>query len=95
MPWARRAGWAVPAVAALRAIWVQQYYRTGEHAEKVIWREPGKRASRRAELKLVSPYDLDARYCEKRGKGWENYEIHISETCCRARNPAGPASPRT
>src|SRR5580765_5749895 len=35
-------GWLreLPAVAALRQIWVQQYYRViGEHGEKVIWRE--------------------------------------------------------
>ena len=77
-------GWLgeLPALTALRAIWVQQYYRTGEHAEKVIWREPGKEGIPPGRLKLVSPYDLDARYCEKRGKGWEGYKVHISETCC-------------
>lgn len=32
-------------------------------------------------LKLVSPYDLDARYSENRGKGWEGYKVHLSETC--------------
>jgi hypothetical protein len=34
-------GWLreLPAVQALRAVWVQQYYRTGEHGEKVIRRE--------------------------------------------------------
>jgi transposase len=77
-------GWLreLPAVAALRAIWVQQYYRTGEHGEEVIWREPGEEGIPPGRLKLVSPYDLDARYSEKRGKGWEGYKVHISETCC-------------
>jgi transposase len=77
-------GWLreVPAVAALRAIWVQQYYRTGEHGEEVIWREPGKEGIPPGRLKLASPYDTDARYSEKRGKDWEGYKVHISETCC-------------
>jgi transposase len=77
-------GWLreLPAVAALRAIWVQQYYRTGEHGEEVIWRDPGQEGIPPGRLKLVSPYDTGARYCEKRGKGWEGYKVHISETCC-------------
>ena len=34
-----------------------------------------------ARSRLVSPYDLDARYAEKRGKGWTGYKVHLSETC--------------
>ena len=77
-------GWLreLPAVAVLRAIWVQQYYRTGEQGQEVIWREPGEQGIPPGRLKLVSPYDPDARYSEKRGKGWEGYKVHISETCC-------------
>jgi transposase len=94
--WAPAApGWLreLPAVAALRAIWVQQYYRTGEHGQEVIWREPGEEGIPPGRLKLVSPYDLDARYCEKRGTGWEGYKVHISETCCEPEPDGTRASP--
>ena len=72
----------LPAVRALRAIWVQQYYRViDEHGEKVIRREASKHGVPPGRLKLVSPYDPGARYSEKRGKGWAGYKVHISETC--------------
>jgi transposase len=72
----------LPAVRALRAIWVQQYYRViDEHGEKVIRREASKHGVPPGRLKLVSPYDLGARYSEKRGKSWAGYKVHISETC--------------
>jgi hypothetical protein len=29
----------------------------------------------------ASPYDLDARYSEKRGTGWTGYKAHLTETC--------------
>ena len=72
----------LPAVETLRAVWIQQYYRTiDEHGEKVVRREAREHGVPPGRLKLVSPYDLDARYCEKRGKGWEGYKVHLSETC--------------
>jgi transposase len=81
-PWARD----LPAVQALRLIWVQQFARhSGPGGEKVIWREdehglpPGR-------TRVVSPYDTDARYSEKRGHGWLGYKAHYSETC---HDPAG------
>jgi len=77
-------GWLreLPAVAALRVIWVQQYYRIiDERGEKVIRREAREHGVPPGRLKIVSPYDLDARYSEKRGKGWEGYKVHLSETC--------------
>src|SRR6266567_4480146 len=76
-------GWlaGLPAVQALRLIWIQQFcLEQGAGGEKVIWRgeEQGLPPAR---SRLVSPYDLDARYAEKRGKGWTGYKVHISETC--------------
>jgi hypothetical protein len=77
-------GWLrdLPAVQALRRIWIQQFYlQAGEGGgEKVIWRgdEQGLPPAR---SRLVSPYDTDARYAEKRGKGWTGYKVHITETC--------------
>jgi transposase len=77
-------GWlaGLPAVAALRVIWVQQYYRVaGEPGEKVVRREADEHGLPPGRTRLVSPYDTDARYSEKRGKGWKGYKVHLSETC--------------
>jgi transposase len=76
-------GWLrdLPAVQALRRIWIQQFcLDVSDGGEKVIWRgdEQGLPPAR---SRLVSPYDTDARYAEKRGKGWTGYKVHISETC--------------
>jgi transposase len=76
-------GWlaGLPAVQALRRIWIQQFYLDGgAGGEKVIWRgdEQGLPPGR---SRLVSPYDLDVRYAEKRGAGWTGYKVHLSETC--------------
>ena len=76
-------GWLadLPAVQALRRIWIQQFcLDASDGGEKVIWRgdEQGLPPAR---SRLVSPYDLDARYAEKRSKGWTGYKVHISETC--------------
>lgn len=72
-------GWLaeLPAVQALRRIWIQQYYRDGE---KVIRREAGTHGLPPGRLALVSPYDLDARYSEKHGMGWLGYKGHLTET---------------
>jgi transposase len=72
----------LPAVEALRRIWVQQYYRVIDgNREKVIRREATEQGLPPGRLTLVSPYDLDARYSEKRGKGWTGYKTHFTETC--------------
>lgn len=65
---------ALPAVAGLRAIWVQQYYHDDSgivlRDKEVHGRPPGAVA-------ITSPYDLDARYSVKRGAGWNGYkEFH-------------------
>jgi transposase len=83
----------LPAVEALRRIWIQQYYRRlGASGEQVIRREsehglpPGR-------LTLHSPYDLDARYSEKRGTSWTGYKLHLTETCCLPASDGGRAAP--
>jgi transposase len=89
-------GWLreLPAVEALRRIWVQQYYRvTGENGEKVNRREASDHGLPPGKDRLVSPYDLDARYSEKRGKGWQGYKVHLTETCSHAAD-AGPGTGR-
>ena len=71
----------LPAVEALRRIWVQQYYRdTARGAEGDLAGGPS-RASRRADPAIVSPYDTDARYSRKTRQGLAGYKIHLTETC--------------
>ncbi len=80
-------GWLreLPAVEALRVIWVQQYYRViDERGEKVIRREASEHGLPPGRARIVSPYDLDARYSEKHGKSWLGYKVHVSETCSAA-----------
>jgi transposase len=80
-------GWLaeLPAVQALRQIWVQQYYRSiDQHGEKVVRREASEHGLPPGRATIVSPYDTDARYSEKRGKSWLGYKVHFSETCSDA-----------
>ena len=91
-------GWLreLPAVQALRRIWIQQFYREVAGGRQEVRRReklpegdglpPGRDC-------LISPYDLDARYSVKRGHGWGGYKVHFTETC----DPpgAGPSASRT
>lgn len=77
-------GWLreLPAVQALRRIWIQQYYRRIDaRGEKVIRREASDHGLPPGRRKIVSPYDPDARHAEKRGHGWDGYKVHFTETC--------------
>ena len=88
--WLRR----LPAVEALRVIWVQQYYRgDAGQGEKVVRREASEHGLPPGRLCLVSPYDPDARYSEKHGKSWLGYKAHVTETCTEAADD-DPASGR-
>jgi transposase len=71
----------LPAVEALRQIWVQQYTRAQDGT--VIRREAGLSGHGLppGRLRIISPYDLQARYSEKRGRGWDGYKVHLTETC--------------
>lgn len=70
----------IPAVAMLRAVWVQQYQRMIKNTGlEVAWRESSDLPPGRS--LLVSPYDPDARYSVKRGSGWTGYKLHLTETC--------------
>src|SRR5260370_207964 len=72
----------LPAMQALRAIWVQQFYRDISPAgEKVTRREAGEHGLPPGRLLLHSPCDPAVRYSAKRGKGWHGYKVHVSETC--------------
>jgi transposase len=71
---------ALPALEALRQIWVQQYYRcTVPGLEDLRWRTTDEQPP--AAVRITSPYDLDARYCSKRDTHWVGYKLHLTETC--------------
>lgn len=86
-------GWLreLPAVQALRRVWVQQYYRSIDAAgEQVIRREASQHGIPPGRSRLVSCYDTGARHGEKRGHGWDGYKIHLTETC----HDRGPGATR-
>jgi transposase len=71
---------ALPALEALRQIWVQQYYRcTVPGLEDLRWRTADEQPA--AALRITSPYDLEARYSTKRDTQWVGYKLHLTETC--------------
>ena len=82
-------GWLreIPAVDVLRRIWIQQFYRdldTTTGRQEVRRRESerdGGDGLPPGDLRIISPYDLDARYSIKRDHGWGGYKVHFSETC--------------
>jgi transposase len=69
----------LPALEALRQIWVQQYYRcTVPGLETLRWRTSDERPP--SAVRLASPYDLEARYSRKRETHWVGYKVHLTET---------------
>jgi transposase len=70
----------LPALEALRRIWLQQYYRcTVPGLEALRWRTGDEHPP--SALLIHSPYDLEARYCSKRDTHWVGYKLHLTETC--------------
>ncbi|MGH3124019.1 MAG: transposase, partial [Streptosporangiaceae bacterium] len=81
----------LPAVQALRRIWVQQFYREVTDGRQEVRRReklPDGDGLPPGRAQLISPYDLDARYAVKRDHGWAGYKVHFTETC-DAPAPAG------
>ena len=70
----------LPALEALRQIWIQQFYCcTIPGAEALCWRSVDDEPP--AALLIQSPYDLEARYSSKRDTHWVGYKLHVTETC--------------
>ncbi|MEU9015819.1 transposase [Streptomyces sp. NPDC048479] len=85
--WASDApGWIreIDAVRALRQVLVQTYYlRTDTRGREVIKkRAADDEGVPPSQLRLASPYDLDARWAAK-GEDlfWMGYKVHLTETC--------------
>ena len=74
-------GWQdLPALEALRRIWLQQYYRcTVPGREELRWRTGNEQPP--SAVRIASPYDLEARYSSKRDTHWVGYKVHLTETC--------------
>jgi transposase len=74
LEWVRTADTALglcqlPALEALRRIWLQQYYRcTVPGREEIRWRTGDEQPP--SALRIASPYDLEARYSGKRDSHW-------------------------
>jgi len=66
----------IPAVETLRQVWVQLYWLDDG---QVRLREEGNLPP--AERLIISPYDVEARYCRRRQTTWTGYVVHLSERC--------------
>jgi transposase len=70
----------LPALEALRQIWLQQYYRWPVPGfEALRWRTTDEQPP--AALRGTSPDDLAARYRTTRETQWVGYKLHLTETC--------------
>jgi transposase len=89
----------LPALAALRRIWVQQFYRDINGSRQEVRRRekaPDGDGLPPGRDRLISCYDLDARYSIKRETGWGGYKVHFTETCDEPTpQPAADLSPDT
>lgn len=67
----------VPVVATLRCIWVQNFYREGDHTH---WRTE-EHGIPPASCFISSPHEEDAHYGKKGTTQWVGYKVHLTETC--------------
>ncbi|MFD0508715.1 hypothetical protein [Streptomyces chiangmaiensis] len=66
----------LPEVEVLRRVWVQCFHLVDR---EVACRGPKDRLP--GLMRLVTPYDLDARTGGKRDIDWDGYKVHVTETC--------------
>lgn len=62
-------------VETLRTVWEQQFEREGDETRT---RPPSGRG--KGKDLVVTPHDPEARWSEKRGKGWVGYRLQVTET---------------
>jgi transposase len=77
----------LPVIATLRRTWQRHYDRPGDATARAEG-GPSQRVRFKTNRELPpaaqgieSPYDPDARYCQKRDTHWTGYLVHVSETC--------------
>ena len=66
----------LPAVSALRRMWVLEYIL---EAGRMRWRDGPELGPARE--RFNSPYDVDAHYGTKGKHHWDGYKVHFTETC--------------
>lgn len=66
----------LPAVQAVRQVWVQQFL---FREENLVWRADDNIPP--ASMLISSPYDRDAHMSIKRSTVWTGYKVHLTETC--------------
>ena len=71
----------LPAVQALRTVWLQQFYAVPPEAP-MRWRKAEDLPP--APQLICTPYDVDARFSKKRETSWVGYKVHLTETCDEA-----------
>jgi transposase len=67
----------IPAVATMRRVWVQQFYRS---EARVQWRTEAEGVPPSV-LFIASPYDPEAHFGKKRSTSWVGYKVHLTESC--------------
>lgn len=87
----------LPVVDVLRRVLLQNYVVTTDRSgrEVIKMREAEGDGLPPGRYRVLSPYDIDARYGGKRDLVWKGYKLHISETCdAQATEPGSlPQSP--
>jgi len=71
----------LPGVEILRQVWLQQLYTEISDDGSVHCRLRTDEEQPPGELRIHSPYDLDARYSTKRTTEWVGYKAFVTETC--------------
>jgi transposase len=66
----------IPAIETLRIAWIHQYWMNNGQLQ---WRSHKDLPP--AGLRSNSPYDIEARYGNKRHTTWLGYKVHLTETC--------------
>ncbi|ABW32448.1 IS5-like element ISAcma45 family transposase [Acaryochloris marina] len=79
-PWLKH----LPAVETLRQVWLQRFYPPNADGT-VEWRKVKDMPP--SDSSIHSPYDVEARYSNKRSMDWVGYKVHLTEVC-------DPESPR-
>ncbi len=72
-PWLQK----IPAVILLWRVWIQQY----GYGTDGTWHWRANDETPPATLRIISPYDVEARQGVKRETRWFGYKVHLTETC--------------
>jgi transposase len=66
----------LPAVESMRQIWLQNFSMDNE---ALRWRED--QICPPCSKRIISPYEHEARLCQKKQTYWHGYKVHLTESC--------------